>query len=267
MFHTTVLRPANILGLAMCLTIAGCEPETLGFTEVKRIHEVVTPAEWATFVRIVEQLPDRRVPPFPSVFSPAPQWDAGRTALVRELYAEELANREIGWKTGPLGELFERHRVLTRELRKEKLTAEQFAGLVLTLGAALCRNEVPEGIDLANLSERARPFISELAVDDQPFNRLNPETSYAVLRKAMWVARKVRTDKLKQVPPENQDLARKHYDWLVHALPAEFLYNPVDEIHDLLEEQGLPFEELPDSGSDEDLMFPPTANAAPRQGY
>ena len=32
--------------LALCCGLCGCEPESLGFTEVKRIHEVVTPGEW-----------------------------------------------------------------------------------------------------------------------------------------------------------------------------------------------------------------------------
>jgi hypothetical protein len=79
-----------MLWLAACLAVVGCEPEALRFTEVKSPHDAVTPAEWATFVQIVERLPERRVPPFPPVFPPAPQWDAGRSALVKELSAEEI---------------------------------------------------------------------------------------------------------------------------------------------------------------------------------
>lgn len=239
--------------VALCVCLGGCEPESLGFTEVKRLHEVVTPGEWASFVRIVDRLPDRRVPAFPPVFLPVPQWDQHRSLPIRDLYAEELANREVAWDTARLAQMFERNKPLIRELRKEKLTTEQFAGLMLTLGAALSCNEVPEGIDLPNLAERARPFLNDLASDDKLFSTLSPETQHAVLQKAMWIARKIRADKLKQVPPENRALAKKHYEWLIQALPGEFLHNPVEEIQDLLEENGLPFEEMSESGSDEEL--------------
>lgn len=243
------------LCIAVCLALSGCEPESLGFTEIKRLHEVVSPGEWASFVRIVDRMPDRRVPAFPAVFPPPPHWDHRRSARICDLYAEELGNRDAGWNTGEIMQIFERHRLLVRELRKEKMTPEQFAGLVLTLGAATCRNEVPDGVDLAALSDRARPFLDSLAQDVSPFSSLNRESQHVVLQKAMWIARKVRADKLKQVPAENLALVEKHRDWLHQALPSEFLDNPPDEIRDLLEERGMPFEELPESGSDDDLHW------------
>lgn len=239
----------------MCLALCGCEPESLGFTEVKRIHEVIAPGEWATFERIVDRMPERQVPAFPPVFPPPPQWDHRRSARICDLAAEELENRETGWDPSHIKQVFERHKLLVRELRKEKMTAEQFAGLMLAIGAATCRREVPKGVDLAALSDRARPHLDSLAQDIAPFSSLNRESQHVILQKAMWIARKVRADQLKQVPTENLELADKHREWLHHALPSEFLDNPSDEIRDLLEERGMPFEELPESGSDEDLLW------------
>lgn len=247
--------PRHLLLLtAAVLCLAGCEQEKLEFTEVKRIHEPVTAAEFASVKRIIEHLPERRAPAIPQVFLPPPLWQ-NRSSPIRDLYEEELRRREESWDPSRLGLVFERHKLLVRELKKEKLTPEQFAGLLLTLGAALCRNEVPEGVDLAALSQRSRPFLEELARDQTPFSTLSREAQFAILQKAMWLPRKARAEKLRQVPPENLALVRKHRDWLAEALPNEFLTNPADEIRDLLEERGMPFEELPESGSDENILW------------
>ena len=265
LIHIVLLTRFPALGwLVLCMGLCGCEPESLTFTEVKRVHEVITPSEWASFVRIVDHLPDRQVPSFPAVFPPAPQWEHSRSARICDLYQEEMVNREACWDTARICRSFERHKALVRELRKEKLTPEQFAGLLLTVGAALCRNEVPDDVDLAALSERSRLFRNQLAGDETPFSTLSRETRHAVLQEALWIPRSIRADKLKQVPPENRALAKKHYEWLIQALPGEFLHNPVDEIRDLLEENGLPFEELPESESDEDLQWQHAGTATPR---
>ncbi len=240
-----------------CLWLCGCEPESLSFREVKRIHERITPAEWASFVRIVDRLPDRRIPEFGQpVFPMQPQWRTDRSLPVHELYAEELRRREESWDSALLARAFERNKSLLRELRKEKLTTEQFAGLLLTLGAAACRHDLPEDVDLAALVDRARPVLEELAHSPLAFQKLPPESQHAVMQQALWISRKLRAEKLRQVPPENIALVHQHQAWIEDALPEEFRTNPMHEIRDQLEEQGLPFEELPESGFDEDLRWP-----------
>jgi hypothetical protein len=244
----------SILPLTALLLLAGCEHERPGFTEVRRIHEPITPEEFAAVVRIVNQLPEQRVPAFPKVFLPPPLWE-NRSSTVRDLYEEELRRREECWDAARLGLVFERQAELVRELKKENLTPEQFAGLVLALGAALCRNEVPEGVDLTTIAQRSGPVLEELAGDYTPFSTLSREVQFAVLQKAMWLPRKIRAEKLRQSPAENLELVKAHRDWLANALPNEFLTIPVDEIRDLLEERGMPFEELPESGSDENIPW------------
>lgn len=249
----------------VCLWLCGCEPDSLGTTDVKRVHEEITPAEWAGFVRIIERLPEQRLPPFSQpAFPPPPQWLPTRSFPVHDLYAEELHRREECWDSAQLAPVFDRQQSLLRELRKEKLTSEQFAGLLLAVCAATCRSDIPEEIDLAALSDRAGPVLDELAGNPAPFKSLPPESQHAVVQQAMWISRKIRADILRQVPPENVALVTKHRAWIDRALPEEFRTNPPNEIRDLLEEQGLPFEELPDSGFDEDLRWPQVAHPGDR---
>jgi hypothetical protein len=252
-------RVRILICFAVCAVILGCEPERPAFTEVKRIGERLTPAEWAGFVRVVEHLPDRRLPEFPQVLLSPPQWDSKRSLPIRELYDEELRRLEECWDPAHLGRIFERNRALERELKREEFTPQQFAGLVLTLGAALSRSQVSDDVDLPDLADQARPFLKELSEDETVFVKLAPDAQHDVLQKARWLARRIRADVLRQVPPENIALVVEHREWLAHAFPDEFLTDPLHELRDLLLEQGVPFEELPDSGLDEEIRFTPAA--------
>jgi hypothetical protein len=248
-----------------CLWLCGCAPEAPGFTEVKLVHERITSAEWASFVRIIERLPERRAPAIPKVYLPPPQWETQRTLPVRELYQEELRRREECWDASRVAMSFERHQQLMRELRAEKLTAEQFAGLLLTVCAAASRSTLADDVDLAQLCLRARPHLEELARDQSTFATLPPETQYVIEEKAKWIVRKVVADKLRQVPPENLALVNQHREWLERVLAEEFFRDPLTGLRDRLEEEGVPFEETPESGYDEEIRAPQTAGRSSRE--
>ncbi len=240
--------------VGMCLLIGGCGHAEPAPTEVKRLNEPVTEAEWAAFVRIVDRLQDHRLPAFPAVFLPPPQWQEGRTALVPDLCQEEIRRREECWDPAKLAPVFARHKPLIRLLQREQMTAEQFAGLLLAIGAATCRSDVPAAIDLTSVAERARKEVDDLKREyQQAFTLLTPESRYTVVVQAMWIARMIRAEKLLQVPADNLALVSQHREWLEQAFPNELLKNPPEELQDLFEERGLPFQELSESGSDEDL--------------
>ena len=112
--------------------------------------------------------------------------------------------------------------------------------LLLTLCAAACRHEVPEDVDLVALSDRARPFLEDLAKNQATYATLPPEAQHAVLQQAMWISRKIRADKLRQVPPENLALAKLHREWIHRVLPEEFRTNKLYEIRDMLEGKTAP---------------------------
>ncbi|MFO0918265.1 MAG: hypothetical protein U0872_08125 [Planctomycetaceae bacterium] len=240
--------------IAVCSLISGCAspPPEPGAT--KRLHEQITEDEWAAFVRVVDHLPDRRLPSFPAIFPPPPQWQEGRTALVSDLCREEVRRREECWDPARLAPVFARHKLLMRLLQREQLTAEQFAGLLLAIGAANCRSSVPPTLDLAAIADRAQKEVDELNRNyQQAFTLLSPETRYAVIVQAMWIPRMIRIQKLQQAPEENIALVKRNRAWLDKAFPEELLKNPPEELQDLFEERGMPFEERPESGSDEDL--------------
>ena len=60
---------------------------------------------------------------------------------------------------------------------------------------------------------------------------------------------------LRQVPRENRELVRQHRDRLKAVFPEEFRINPLKRFAKVLEDQGTPFEELPESGSDDHLTW------------
>lgn len=55
------------------------------------------------------------------------------------------------------------------------------------------------------------------------------------------------------MPPENITLVRKRWKNLAKIFSAPFTENPLDAVADLLEERGLPFEELFEIGTDAEI--------------
>ena len=74
----------------------------------------------------------------------------------------------------------------------------------------------------------------------------------------MWIARVNRAERLIQVPPENINLVRRHWDEIKNSLPPDFLKNPLDDLTDTLEERGTPFTINEKEDSDELLQWTKT---------
>jgi hypothetical protein len=53
------------------------------------------------------------------------------------------------------------------------------------------------------------------------------------------------------------ELVQSRWDELAAIFPAEFQIDPLKTIADHLEEQGIPFEELPETGSDASIQWNP----------
>ena len=249
--RSPVLRPA-ISACLVCLLL-GCSEMAPEYTEVKRIDEPVTPAELEAFLRIARDLPDGRLPKLPAVFLPPPEWSATRTLPVSELVVEERQRIEERWSVDWLTSHLERSRALDRVLKREQLTTGQFVGLWLTLGAAMSRSTVREDQDLDRLVERGTAVVEGLLQDKRPFSEHSQVARHAALSQAVWLTRVARARRLREVPLENLELIRERHSTLAELLPPEFMANPFDSITDPLEEWGIPFEELPESGTDDQL--------------
>ena len=74
-----------------------------------------------------------------------------------------------------------------------------------------------------------------------------------MLTTAVWITRIDRARRLSEVPPENLALVKAHYDRLKAIFPQEFWGNPFDPIADQIEELGMSFEELKQTGLDAEI--------------
>lgn len=245
----------GLLGLIAVVAVVGCSGNQLEYVEVKDIDERLTSEELESFLRIVEALPDQKLPALPPVFAPPPEWAPSRTLPVNELLAEEQKAIDERWDVPRLAERLERNRRLGRLLEQEQLTTEQFVGLTLTIGLALSHGTLREEQDLADVLNHGREAIERLNRNTRSFATHPPEGRYHVLSQAAWVARVDRAKHLQLVPPENVELIAPHRETLARMFPPEYTTNPLDAIADPLEEWGTPFEELPESGHDDELTW------------
>jgi hypothetical protein len=145
-------------------------------------------------------------------------------------------------------------RVLQRALR-QRMTLPQFVGLVKTIGAALARNAVRTDQDLQKIIQEGRRRLEPLRAQVSRFNQLKPDERHVVLTTAVWITRIDRARRLLQVPPENRATAKAQLERLKPIFPKEFTANPFDSIADQIEELGMAFEELPQTGLDAEIEW------------
>ncbi|MFQ5734478.1 MAG: hypothetical protein ACE5KM_21295 [Planctomycetaceae bacterium] len=248
---------SRVVVVTLLMSASGCGEATIEFREVKRPHEKVTETELKQFLRIVNALPDKQLPPLPPVMRPLPNWNSDRTLPVRELVNEEQKLLDEGWDVDAIATRWKRNGGLQRLVEREGITLEQFVGLTLAIGAAVSRNTLRREQDLQDILNRGRSVVAQLQSDERTFARLSREAKYAVLRRAGWITRIDRAERLKDVPPENIALVGSHADRLKAVLPGYFLEDPFEAVADRLEESGMPFQELPETGRDEEITWGP----------
>jgi hypothetical protein len=239
---------------ALC---AGCAEETAPSPSVKTFAEPLTAEDWGRLERIVKDLGENPLKDLPSVFPPPPDWQPTRTLAVADLVAAEQRLLDEAWEPRLIAPRLSPHSELSRRLRREQLSAEQFVGLVLTVGAAMARLQLNGHEPPEETLRRGRKIVDGLKSDRRIFSALEVDERAQILDQAVWLHRLDRIERLRQVPPENLELAQKHSAWLVQVLPACFLVNPLADLADVLGEQGVPFLELPESGSDVRLDWDP----------
>lgn len=243
--------------LAAATVLSGCADPTLTFTEVKRLSEGITPSELRTFFEIVEHLPEQKLPPFPDLYLPLPDWNSERTLPISDLVDAEQLSLAERWGTQQLVDALPQSRRLDRWLLRKRMTREQFVGLTLAIGAAVSRSTVRENQNLAAIISKGESVVSKLRSRSEPFNTLSPEAMHNVLHEAAWITRHDRARRLLEVPEKNVKLVLEYSEELVKLFPDELTRNPFDDIADRLDEQGIPFEELPGNDSFDALSWDP----------
>ena len=175
---------------------AGCADDTLDYTETKRIDEKVTETELQTFLRIIDSLPEKKLPQMPPVFAPPPEWNQARTLPVNELVNEESNLIEERSSAEFLARQLQRNRPLQRALRREQMTPDQFVGLSLAIGVSLARNTLRDKQNLDKILEKGEAAIDRLKNDNRPFSSLRQEAMYYVLKQAVWITKADRVNRL-----------------------------------------------------------------------
>jgi hypothetical protein len=250
--------PPLLWAAALVVALAGCGGGEEAAPEVKAIDEIVTEQEVESLLRIVNRLPDKKLPPLPAYFAPLPDWNPTRTlpvsGLVREEQAAQLDRRDERLIAGTLA----RQRGLARALKREKLTPEQFIGLAYAIGVAISGNTIKSNQDLSEVIASGREAVAKLEKDERTYASLAPEQKYEVARQSVWITRLDRAVQLKRIPPENLDLVRRFDEQLRPLFSPEYTTNPIDAVVDRLTAEGLPFEELATSGRDSELEWEPS---------
>ena len=234
---------AMLIGV-LTLPLVGCGQATLEFTEIKRIDEPLTEQELNTFFNVIQALPDGKLPSLPPIYAPPPNWNRTRTLLVYELVnmeEKELSERRrVEW--------FVRHIARNRRLRQvlghNKMTPEQFIGLMLTIGTAVNRTTLRENQELTPLIKENLIVRDKLRGDKRLFSSLSDEGRHYVVHQATSLTRIDRADRLLAVPQDNVNRVAVHLDRLKKILPEDFFRNPLDEVADPIQERGIPFAEL-----------------------
>lgn len=240
------IRALQAMSIAI-LCCVGCDDPGLTYTEVKRLDETITSAELRAFLEVVDHLPGQKLPDFPSLYLPPPNWNEERTLPVNELVEAELRTLEDRWNTDQLVDALPVSRTLDRWLKRKRLSRRQFAGLTLAIGAAISRSTVRENQKLPEIVHKGQREVYSLRLDERPLNTLRnrPEELHDVLRRATWITRLDRARRLSSVPEVNVQLVTQFRERMVEVFPESLTRNPFDPIADRLEEEGVPFESLP----------------------
>ena len=242
-----MLRACWLLCIAQFL-LCGCGDQKIEFSEVKRLDEPVTESEILFFLSIVDTLPDKTSPIYPPIYSAAPAWSLQRTPPVNELVEQEQATLDKKWSAARDTTVLRKNRKLLRKLNRAGMTAEQFSALALVIGTSLSRSAMEAGFDFAPLIQQGTQSVEKLKKEQRSFATLNEKTKFRLIRQATWVARLDRAQHLSRIHANNRSLILKHQEALLKVFPAEFNQNPLAQIADRRELQGIPFDDLPEAG-------------------
>lgn len=245
-----------ILSCLMSIFPAGCSGDSLDYTELKQINEKVTESELKKYLKVINLLPQQKIPTFPSVYAPAPAWSHIRSLPIEDLVNSEQNNLSQLWDIQRISDHFGiRNRTLKKALHRRDMSKDQFISFTLALGLAASRTQLRPDQNLEEIIQKGEKVIHQLQLDKRPFSSLSLEERHRTLHEAMWIARVNRVKHLILVPPENINLVKKHWDELKEVLPPEFLKNPLGDLSDTLEERGIPFTINEEEDTDELLQW------------
>lgn len=244
-----------LLAGALCLLAAGCEQDEIPYTEVKRIDDRLTQVELAAFLSIVKSLPEKALSTLSATYTPRPEWSPNRTLPVNELVIEEKKQLALHNSVKWLAQRIPQSRAFNRALRREQMTIDQFVGLALVIGTTLRHDELSEDQDIDSLLKHGKRIVAAMERETRVLSSLTEDNAARIVVQAGWIPLVDRLERLKQVQPENLALIRGNRDALKSLFPEDMLKNPLAGLSKVVEHEEMPFEELPESGSDNHLQW------------
>lgn len=239
----------------LCLFAASCDQEEAHYTEVKRIDDRLTQAELDSFLSVAKSMPENALSALTAIHAPWPEWSPNRTLPINELVVEEKKQLALHCSVKWLSQRISQSRAFKRALRREQMTIDQFVGLAFVIGVTLCHDELPEDQDIDKLRTHGKRVIAALERETRVLSSLPEDNAARIIVQAGWIPLVDRLERLKQVLPENLVLVRANRDALKSLFPEDFLKNPLRGLAKVLEDEEIPFEELPESGSDNHLQW------------
>ncbi len=253
-----MLRSIHFIAFLICLPLlAGCGKEEKVFHEVKHPRELLKASEVSQFLKIVNELPDHKLPSLPPLFTQAPEWESDRELTVAGLVREAQKSNGRHWLSDSVVSQLENDRHLQKLLEKHQLSTRQFLGLAESVCISAARTFYPHEEELKSIIREGQSLLSLLRNQQDVFANLPEEDQFEATHKGVWIARVDRAEDLADVPRENVELIQRHWDVISPFLPAECLQDPLSDIVDTLQVYGMPFEELPGTGLDSELIWTP----------
>ena len=252
----------------VCITagLVGCGGHQEHHEHVKELTEEVTPSELEQLLAIIDRLPGGKLPTFDSPMSPPTRWALGQEKSIERIAGEKLDQLEERWTPGYVSQTFVRNPRLRWAMASAEMSPENFSALILSVGVALSKSSVPPETDLGNLLKRAREGAQKLNEDRRSMATLASDEQYQIVQQSLWIPLLDLMTHYPMVSDGTLQLVKQHRARLEKAFPPEFTENPLPYYDKILNNSGLPFEDLPETGITDLTAWDPESTARANSG-
>lgn len=217
------------------MSLGGCQesspPPSTASASLKTTAEPLTDGELQRFLRLVERLPDGRVPEFTPTEQPPLDTLLPPKVLVSEFRSRyrQLSDPDRQ------GEVWDASLDLSKSAQQEGWTSAQLAAFIRCLSCAVMKSQLADKHDLKVIEQRCRREINRLVTvldqDDQvPRSQMNEafmqRRDQKVQRLGRMVALLEFTLQLKPIPQSNLELVTKYASQIQPLLPEATSQDP-----------------------------------------
>ncbi|MFO1022714.1 MAG: hypothetical protein U0903_18760 [Planctomycetales bacterium] len=226
----------------------GCASQEDDLVSIKQLSDAISVKELEWFCQIVDWLPSKKIPFFPSPLVPPEAWQHQDEKSIERLTQERVEELAKRWSVNQISSYLSRSRALRWALTRMESQVIVFAGLTVSLGAALCKASLPPEQKLLDLEKEARQHVDLLLEEKNSMKNIakfSQDNGYRIAHDALWIPLWDLMLHLNQVPNDNLQLVIKNRARLEPMFPDEFHENLLNRYSRVLKDTGLPFEDLP----------------------